>query len=338
MSDSTPTLRDPNDAALGHTLVIRPGALGDAILTLPALHALRLAGAASLTVLGTPASWAFVRLAHDGLRVRDFSSTEWLGLFAEGARLGASAKAALARTQTAIVYLNGDTAYVERIMREHGVQRILCAPAPTAQSVDSTVHASARMLEPLSIFPEISAQLNRAIRITTVAADPFLATDETDVVHALAKLGCDAAPEGGFFALHPGSGGRAKCWPARNYAKLLANLSARGMTPLVFFGPADDEVREDFESSVAPGLDWECPAGRPLREVLALLTCCRGFVGNDSGMAHLAARACPTLALFGPTDPAVWSPLGKNVQILRAPNGDLARLSVEDVAEKAMNF
>ena len=326
-----------SETSLGHTLVIRPGALGDAILTLPALHALRLAGAASLTVLGTPVSWAFVRHSHDGLRIRDFSSIEWLALFAEGARLGASAKAALARTQTAIVYLNGDTANVERVLRENGVQRILCAPAPT-QSAKSTVHASAQLLDPLWELPDVNSHFESATEFNAVSGDPFLDIDEAEVVNALAKLGCDAAPEGGFFALHPGSGGRAKCWPARNYAKLLAQISARGLAPLVFFGPADDDVREDFESSVAPGLDWECAAGRPLREVLALLTCCRGFVGNDSGLAHLAARACPTLALFGPTDPAVWAPLGKNVEILRARDGDLTRLGVEEVADRAANL
>jgi heptosyltransferase III len=322
---------------LGHTLIIRPGALGDAILTLPALHALRLAGAESLTVLGTLASWGFVRSAHDGLRVRDFSSTEWLGLFSESAAFGESARAILARTQTAIVYLAGDTSGVERALRKGGVRDCICCEAPRAGVVtDPPLHAARQLLQPLEKIGGID--LDHALSPTSIDKDIFLRLDETEIVAALAKLGLDAPPESGFIGLHPGSGGRSKCWPARSYARLLANLSTRGLTPLVFLGPADDAVREEFESSVAPGLDWECAAGRPLREVLALLTCCRGFVGNDSGLTHLAARACPTLALFGPTDPRVWGPLGANVEILHARNGDLSKLSVDEVTEKVSNF
>ena len=94
---------------LKHTLVIRPGALGDSVLTLPALHALRLAGAENLLVLGTPASWGFARQDHNGLRVRDFASSEWLGLFSESAPFGECARAALNKIHSAIVYLSGDT-------------------------------------------------------------------------------------------------------------------------------------------------------------------------------------------------------------------------------------
>jgi heptosyltransferase-2 len=61
----------------------------------------------------------------------------------------------------------------------------------------------------------------------------------------------------------------------------------------------------------------------------------RCFIGNAAGVTHLAARACPVVALFGPTDPAVWAPLGKRVTVLQAAGGDLGKLSVEAVAEAA---
>ena len=51
---------------------------------------------------------------------------------------------------------------------------------------------------------------------------------------------------------------------------------------------------------------------------LDALTGAGGYVGHDSGPTHLAAMiGLPTLALFGPTDPAIWSPLGPRVQCLR---------------------
>jgi len=90
--------------SLGNVLVIRPGALGDAVLTLPALRALYDAGADSVTVLGIPSSWAFLHPSQCPVRIADFSSSTWLGLFADGATLSTQARAILENTQTAVVY------------------------------------------------------------------------------------------------------------------------------------------------------------------------------------------------------------------------------------------
>lgn len=330
---------------LGHVLVIRPGALGDAVLTLPVLHALRLAGAQSLTVLGSPASWSFLRSAHAAPRVRDFSSSEWLGLFAEGVACGPAAQAALARVQTAVVYLSGGAGRTGKALKEAGAQQVLIVEPPVAARVESRaqglpqgegrgtpLHAARRLLDPLAPLLGLG-HAEAALALQTVAGDVFLKLDEAEAVRALARLGYDDVPEGGFVALHPGSGGKAKCWPAERFAQLAVKLALQDFTPLVFFGPADQGMRREFEEHMPPGVTWECVAGRPLREVLALLSCARCYAGNDSGVTHLAARACPTVALFGPTDPRVWAPLGRGVRIMRAPGGELEKLRVDEVAE-----
>jgi ADP-heptose:LPS heptosyltransferase len=57
--------------------------------------------------------------------------------------------------------------------------------------------------------------------------------------------------------------------------------------------------------------DW------PLPDIAALFTLALATVGNDSGPTHLAAAVgCPTVALFGPTNPAMWSPVGPRVQVV----------------------
>ncbi len=76
--------------------------------------------------------------------------------------------------------------------------------------------------------------------------------------------------------------------------------------------------------------DW------PLRLLGAALARAGVFLGNDAGVSHLAAAVgAPTLALFGPTDPALWAPVGPRVKTLRAPGGSLVDLELEAVLAAA---
>src|SRR5262249_17739144 len=88
-------------------------------------------------------------------------------------------------------------------------------------------------------------------------------------------------------------------------------------------GPADDAVVR----AVATHLDQAVPVVQngPLLVLAALLRRARLFLGNDSGLGHLAGLlGVPTLALFGPTDPPRWAPLGPRVRVLRRqPLSDL---------------
>ena len=74
----------------------------------------------------------------------------------------------------------------------------------------------------------------------------------------------------------------------------------------------------------------------PLRVLGAALARAGLFLGNDSGASHLAAASgAPTLALFGPTDSAVWAPLGRTVATLRAASHELTDLAVDEVVAAA---
>lgn len=115
--------------------------------------------------------------------------------------------------------------------------------------------------------------------------------------------------------LAPGSGGRAKCWPRTHWLQLAAGLAAAGRALAVLVGPVEAE-RDDPRA-------WPWPtavsflADLPLPVVAARLAAAAVFVGNDSGTTHLAAMlGAPTVALFGPTDPAVWAPTGPRVRVL----------------------
>jgi ADP-heptose:LPS heptosyltransferase len=104
------------------------------------------------------------------------------------------------------------------------------------------------------------------------------------------------------------------------------------MAPLLLAGPQDGEVTAAVLSA---GGAEPLPEARDLAvgELAALLARCSGYVGNDSGVTHLAGLlGIPTLALFGPTDPARWAPLAPRVRVVRAQGPSLDGLEVAEVA------
>ena len=110
--------------------------------------------------------------------------------------------------------------------------------------------------------------------------------------------------------VHPGSGGRHKNWPMMNFIKLEMELAKRARRVTWCLGPAEERFR------VPAGA--RCVRPVSLSDAARELAAARVYVGNDSGITHLAAAVgCSTMALFGPTDPAVWAPRGGNVTVLR---------------------
>jgi hypothetical protein len=106
--------------------------------------------------------------------------------------------------------------------------------------------------------------------------------------------------------IHPGSGGRRKNWPIDNFLRLAESLG-RDVTWLA--GPAEEET------AFPPGVD-PCREDN-LVELARLLAQSRLYIGNDSGITHLAAAVgTPTAAIFGPTDPQVWAPRGRQVEVV----------------------
>ena len=128
--------------------------------------------------------------------------------------------------------------------------------------------------------------------------------------------------------IHPGSGSPSKNWPRERFLALGRALHHAGHRILWIEGPAegDDPVPAEFIVVRRPSLE----------ALAATLAAARVFVGNDSGVSHLAgAVGAPTLAIFGPTAPHIWRPDGRRVQTVRAESGRLDDVSMEDVFEVA---
>jgi ADP-heptose:LPS heptosyltransferase len=114
--------------------------------------------------------------------------------------------------------------------------------------------------------------------------------------------------------LHPGSGSPTKVWPRFvELARLLPEAA-------ILLGPCEEALN----------VSNACLRDLALTEVADELSRCRAFIGNDSGITHIAAYwGTPTIALFGPTDPEIWGPRGRRVNLLKRTS--LADISTADV-------
>jgi hypothetical protein len=153
-------------------------------------------------------------------------------------------------------------------------------------------------------------------------------------------------------AIHPGAGSKWKCWPLERFVEIARRLDFDHYKLLLIEGPAEEGISKRVSEALPEG-KAVVAASVPLKLLSAVLKNSRLFIGNDSGLAHLAAALkVPSIVLYGPTLPQHWAPLGSHVTVLHEPlscracaagSGDhtcLFNISVDDViraAHRALN-
>jgi heptosyltransferase-3 len=287
-------------------LVIRGGALGDFLLTLPVLAALREAAPeARLEMLAYP---GIAKLARAGRLIDEARSIEYgplAGFFTQGSVLDPALRDYFGSFDVVVSYLYDPDGIFADNLRAAGVGHLMQGPArPT-----DTAHAIDQLAGPLT---ELGLALpTRATRL---------------------DFGADkAAPP--TIALHPGSGGAAKNWPAEHW-RLLAEwlLAAYPDLHIAVIGGEADSAALEAMRGLAPDERVASWHNLPLDQLATRLASCRAYLGHDTGVSHLAAVAgVPSLLLFGPTDPGVWAPPHEQVRVLRAPGGQMENLEFPTV-------
>jgi heptosyltransferase III len=127
------------------------------------------------------------------------------------------------------------------------------------------------------------------------------------------------AAHGKFCLVFPGSGSMTKNWPLDRFLELAKHVSPI-VKPLAILGPAESAMEASFQERQVAALK-----GLELNVVAALAHHARAFVGNDSGVSHLAAAAgARGIVIFGPTDSIRWQPLGEVTVVRRKPLDALA--------------
>jgi heptosyltransferase-2 len=290
----------------GRILVIRGGAIGDFILTLPVLSALRQHfPRAQIELLGYP---HIAELARAGGLVDQVQAIEARGLagfFASGGALDERLRTYFAGFDLILSYLyDPDDIFKTNVAACTEAQFI---QGPHRPDESEGLHATEVLLQPLQ----------------------RLAVFDVDTRPRLKVAGGAVAPA--TLALHPGSGSERKNWPESRWAELLRRLMQETTKPVLLVGgEAEGERLERLAAEISPGR-VSVARSRPLVELAGMLQGCCGFVGHDSGITHLAAAlGVPCVVLWADTALEVWQPQGTEITILSDPGG-LAGLAVESV-------
>ncbi len=293
-----PTTMDPK-----RFLVIRTGALGDFILTLPVLRTLRSAyPLARIDLAGRP---EIVSLASDlAAGIFDIADAGWAPFFARDSRLPTRLADHLASTDLVLCYLpDTDGMLTGNLCRAGAGQVLTVAPHPPG---DGSVHIVDHLLAPL---PELGIPVppDPAPRVVTTQRDRLRA----DEIAAGVGLLVDRA-----LVIHPGSGGRTKRWRPHGFAAVADHIARSADRPIVLLdGPAEPGLASTVASLMSTPSVLLPPV--PLGDLASLLERASLYIGNDSGPSHLAAAVgTPSVVLFGPTDPRIWAPRGPDVRIV----------------------
>jgi heptosyltransferase-2 len=303
---------------MNRILVIRGGAIGDFVLTLPAIKLLR--GNfphARLEILGYPHIAALAENRFYAQAVRSIEAGQLARFFVRGSELSPELTDYFGSFDLVVSYLFDPDHIFEENVRRCGVANFLsCVAKPSG--LEPAARQLAGPLEHIGLF------------LTDPA--PCLYPSAADREFALDFLGSQPAP---IIAIHPGSGSETKNWPTEKWEQLALWLleSNRAASLLVVGGEADESALQRLRTRL-PESTVKFAVNLPLAQLAVVLERCALFLGHDSGVSHIAAAVgTPCQLLFGPSDPAVWAPANANVHVLRAPNERMADLEVAEVKQ-----
>lgn len=302
----------------GRILVIRGGAIGDFILTLPAIGLLRESfPEAHIEILGYRHIVELAVGRHYADASRSIEYGPLAGFFNPHSELDPDLADWFASFHQVVSYLFDPDGFFVGNLRRAGVRNLITGNP----KIGDHAHAAAQLAEPLQ---KLALFLDRP-------AARFYPGD-ADRAQAREWLG-EFVPE---VAIHPGSGGPRKNWPVDRWLALARHFLDRGCPLLIVGGESDGELLAKLRGSL-PGPGIRFAEHLPLPMLGAILAGCRLFLGHDSGISHLAAAAgIRCVLLFGPTDPAIWAPANPDVRVIASPSGrldDIALDSVRDMAD-----
>ena len=301
---------------MNRILVIRGGAIGDFVLTLPAIKLLRdRFPNAHLAILGYVHIAALAHRRFYANAIRSIEEGALAPLFSMDSDLDGGLVEYFGSFDLIVSYLSDRDGTFENNLKRCSVKRLIIGPPKPA----GAEHAAVQLARPLE-------QLG--LHLTDPAAVLFPTNEDRELARQICR---NAA-----LVFHPGSGSETKNWPIENWERLGDHFLSVGRELIVVSGEADEDRVRHLK------LAWK---GKPVRftkslALPALAALCENatFIGHDSGISHIAAAVgARCFLLFGPSDPTVWAPANRGVTVIRAPEGELRLLGVETVIARVMD-
>jgi len=325
-------------------LIIQPGALGDCILTLPLARFLkRSLDLGTLAMMGNMDFLAALlgRTCVDKIRSLEGSQVHRLFDVREQFKLGD--KDPLLTTFMPYSWI---ISFLGEAGSDFEHNLLFAANCTHSAEVGSVrLKADEEYAGHISQFyiDEVCRELPHLEREEIDLNTVLISAGHNDVVKAqmlLDKLGIN---EGKFVLMAPGAGSVLKCWGNENFAACAQAACGAGFTVIFVIGPAEigrKNINTEMLGRFGPVI--ECPS---FSELVGLCSLCRCYVGNDSGLSHLAgAIGAQTVVVFGPTSVRRYRPLGPGVAAIEMGavgfgqgNPEQAGLVCEKMLEKLGN-
>lgn len=329
-------------------VILQPGALGDCILTLPLAKLMKEAlGLGGVDIVGHSEYIGILPGRSCVSSIRSIDSTDLHRLFVEPAKFDLADRDPLIDTFADYAWIvtflgEPDGDFEQNLIFtancSHSAEIITLSLKPPQESKQHVAEYYVQQFALQSGLPSDRLGL---------AADQILIEvtegDRERGLELLEQAGIDVSKR--LVVIQPGSGGRHKCWHLENFLSVARTLRDRGIEVLFLLGPAEVERFESMDKARLY-VTAKCMAHLPLSQVVDLLSCADVVIGNDSGVTHLAAgMGLRTFALFGPTDPALYKPIGPALTVLQdthdrfttQPCPDLQKAIVEGIAPHAVS-
>jgi heptosyltransferase-3 len=304
-----------NDSAR-RVLVIFPGALGDFVCVLPAIDALAARHRGCSIELMARAELARLAVGRTAVaRGHSIDAFHVSALFSESDTADPGAREFFAGYERIYSFFaSGDANFRARL----GV----------ATGGKVSFHPF-RPIDDGANDPHIAAAYLRSIEEAGASMHPRIEPTRDDLRAAADAIAKSRGDPANLVAIFPGSGSPAKNWPLDKFAALARILSERSSV-LFVLGPA--------ESALEPILrehDFAVVKDKELGTVVGIARLAAGFVGNDSGVSHLAAAAdAQGVAIFGPTDARRWRPLGRIAVIDQRATPDEVAIALTQISDR----
>jgi ADP-heptose:LPS heptosyltransferase len=299
-------------------VILQPGAIGDCILTLPLAglmkDSLQLGG---IDIIGHTEHIGILpaRTCVDGVRSMDsmnlhrmFAETSAFDLTDGDPLINAFADYAWIVTFLGEPYSNFEQNLIFTANCSHSSEVItLSMKPPEGYSNHLTDYYRQQFVDECGLSSE-TKQIE--------CGSSLIKATEADVNKGrelLSEIQVDSSQK--LVVIQPGSGGLHKCWHPDNFLAVAEELRSIGFDVVFLLGPVE---QARFSNATIKDINRvaKCLTDLSLTQVVELLSCSDGFLGNDSGITHLAAgMGVRTLVVFGPTNPAVYKPVGPAVTV-----------------------